>query len=58
MKITRRKDGYWIVDTPEGVEHMGPYERKKDASDDMAGVKRFLDHGDKRAFMTSQKARK
>ena len=41
MKIDRKEDGWWIVNTPEGVLEMGPYATKKEAEEDMAGVKRF-----------------
>ena len=52
MKITKRPDGWWIVNTPDDVEEMGPYDRRVDAAEDMAGVKRFLKEGDKRSFCT------
>lgn len=43
MKTEQREDGWWIVDTPEGVYEMGPYESKKEADEDRRGVQRSLD---------------
>lgn len=43
MKVDKKEDNkWWITNTPEGVLEMGPYDTKKEAEEDMAGVKRFL----------------
>lgn len=43
MKLTKREDGWWITDCPEGVEEMGPYDSKSEADEDRRGVQRSLD---------------
>jgi len=47
MKSVERDDGWWITDTPEGVDEMGPYDNKKDADEDRRGVQRSLDELEK-----------
>lgn len=42
MNLQRRTDGWWIVDTPQDVDEMGPYDTKADAQDDLRGVERFF----------------
>jgi len=42
MKIEKREDGWWIVNTPEGVEEMGPYDTRAEAEEGLRGLKRFL----------------
>lgn len=53
MKVKRLEDGWWIVDVPEDVLEMGPYETKAEALDDMKGVQRTID-----SLRPSQKQRK
>ena len=55
MKPTKRGDGWWITDVPEGVEEMGPYASKAEAQDDMAGVKRAFDTLEKKCKSTRTK---
>jgi len=43
MKVKRLEDGWWIVDVPEDVLEMGPYDTKAEALDDMKGVQRTID---------------
>ncbi len=43
MKVKKLEDGWWIVDVPEDVLEMGPYDTKAEALDDMRGVQRTLD---------------
>lgn len=43
MKVDKKEDNkWWVIETPEGVLEMGPYDTKKEAEDIMAGTKRFL----------------
>lgn len=42
MIIEKREDGWWITNTPDGVDEMGPYATKGEAEEDLRGVKRFL----------------
>lgn len=53
MKVKRLEDGWWIVDVPEDVLEMGPYDTKAEALDDMKGVQRTID-----SLRSSQKQRK
>ena len=53
MKVKRLEDGWWIVDVPEDVLEMGPYDTKAEALDDMRGVQRAID-----SLRPSQKQRK
>jgi len=43
MKVKKLEDGWWIVDVPDDVLEMGPYDTKAEALDDMKGVQRTLD---------------
>ena len=43
MKVKRLEDGWWIVDVPEDVLEMGPYDTKAEALDDMRRVQRTID---------------
>lgn len=49
MKLVKRDDGWWIEGVPpfevdgETCTANGPYEIKKDAASDMAGIKRSLE---------------
>lgn len=42
MRVEKKEGEYWITNTPSGVEEMGPYNSKKEAEEDCAGVKRML----------------
>lgn len=44
MRLELRNDQWWIVNTPEGVDEMGPYGTKAEATSHMKGVERFLDN--------------
>lgn len=35
-------NGWWITGTPPGIDEMGPYDSRKEAAEDMAGLKRFI----------------
>jgi hypothetical protein len=48
MKARKIDGKWWIVDTPEGVDEMGPYETRVEAEDDIRGVQRTLDDLDKK----------
>lgn len=41
MRIVKRPDGWWIVDTPPDILETGPYSTKAEAEDDMRGVEQF-----------------
>jgi hypothetical protein len=41
MKTVRRNDGWWIVDLPDSDPECGPYVTRKEADDDLRGLKRF-----------------
>ncbi len=43
MKLEHRDAGWFITDTPEGCEEMGPYDTRGEAQEDLTGVKKFLD---------------
>lgn len=53
MTVDERYDGWWIVNTPEGVEEMGPWETKREAAEIMAGVKRWLTNREKKGWICS-----
>lgn len=42
MTIEQKEDGYWIVETPDGIDECGPYETKAAAEEDLRGIKRFI----------------
>lgn len=42
MGAEHRADGWWIVNTPPGVDEMGPYETKREADEDRVGVQRWI----------------
>ena len=42
MRIEKIDGEWWIIDTPEGVEPMGPYRTKAEAEEDRRGVERCL----------------
>lgn len=42
MKLKKREDGWWIVETPESVLEMGPYTEKTEAEADLKGVEKSL----------------
>jgi len=42
MQLRRREDGWWIVETPQGIEPMGPYRTRAEALDDLRGLRRFV----------------
>jgi len=45
MKITKREDGWWIIEIPSpGGEEAGPYDTRKEATEDMRGLKRGFDN--------------
>lgn len=44
-RVKKRKDGYWLVNMPEGLfedNEMGPYSTLEDLRSDRAGVMRVL----------------
>lgn len=43
MKSEKREDGWWITNTPEAVDEMGPYTTKAEAEEDRIGVQRSLE---------------
>jgi len=49
---TRRPDGWWIVDTPDGIDECGPYTTKAEAEEDLRGIRRFLKYEDKPGYVT------
>ncbi len=42
LELTKRSDGWWITNCPDGVDEMGPYTTKDEANDDLRGVHRTL----------------
>jgi hypothetical protein len=40
LRLTRRKDGWWITGIPGGPEH-GPYIQRAEAEDARRGLERF-----------------
>ena len=40
--MPRADRGYWVVDTPEGVDTIGPYDSHEEAREAMQGIARFL----------------
>lgn len=55
MTLTKRPDGWWITNTPPGIEEMGPYRRRADAAVDRRGVVVFLANIDRRSFFTTER---
>lgn len=43
MKSEKRKDGWWVTDSPDDVGDMGPYETKEETEQIRRGVQRALD---------------
>ena len=41
IHVTKRPDGWWIVDTPPDILETGPYTTKAEAEDDLRGVEQF-----------------
>jgi hypothetical protein len=52
MEIQRKPDGWWIVGVPD-TEDCGSYGTRKDAANDMRGLKRFFRHKNDRSFFTT-----
>lgn len=53
MKLVQREDGWWITNTPAGVEETGPYPTKAEAVEARRRLLAFLENCDKRGFITS-----
>jgi hypothetical protein len=53
MTTEHRFNGWWITETPPGVDEMGPYATRKEAESDRVGVERFLRIADRRAAFTT-----
>lgn len=46
MKLEKRSDGWWVIETPAGVLEVGPSDTKAEAQEDLMGLKRFLKEHD------------
>jgi len=56
--LTIRNDGQkWWIDDPDDPEPIGPYTTKSEAESDRRGIERFLKHGEKPGYVTSEKPR-
>ena len=54
--LTIRNDGQkWWIDDPDDPEPIGPYTTKSEAESDRRGIERFLKHGEKPGYVTSEK---
>jgi hypothetical protein len=50
MQVTKKSDGWWIVNVPDTVTECGPYDTRAEAEDDRRGLERtfrMLDKKDK-----------
>jgi hypothetical protein len=50
LKLTKRKDGWWITNFPEGFDECGPYTTKDEAAEDKRGLERTLAHWEDEAY--------
>lgn len=57
LKLTKREDGWWITNMPEGCEECGPYKTRAEAADDKHGLENTFANWDNRSFWTSDKRR-
>ena len=56
MEVEEFPDGWWITGCPEGVQDLiGPYDTKKDALEDLRGVRRFLKEYDAKTSLESSR---
>lgn len=54
--LTYRDHCWWICENPADPEGpIGPYDTKKEAEEDMIGMRRFHRNEHRRGFVTSQK---
>jgi hypothetical protein len=53
MRPVKKKDGWWITDTPEG-EDFGPYATQKEAAEDLRGLERFYKYHNQKGFITCE----
>lgn len=52
-RLSKREDGWWITDTPAGVDETGPFANKAEASEARRRLLLFLANCERRGFITS-----
>ncbi len=51
-EIEQREDGWWVVVANDGVDVIGPYSTKQEATEAQRGLSRFLRYEHEPGFIT------